>query len=53
MRCCDMSSGGLADTYFLFQLLGVPFTWENVLTYIAICGFIFLVGICGCALLGR
>lgn len=37
-----MSSGGLADTFFLFQLLGIPFTLTNVLLYSVLC-FMFIV----------
>ena len=44
------SSGGLADTFFLFQLLGIPFTLTNVIIYMVIC-FIVFIGIVGaCAL---
>lgn len=37
-----MSSGGLADTYFFFQLLGIPFTLTNVILY-ALMMFVFIV----------
>lgn len=37
-----MSSGGLADTFFLFHLLGIPFTLTNVILYSVLC-FIFIV----------
>ena len=37
---------GLADTYFLFQLLGIPFTLENMITYTAIIFFVFALMIC-------
>lgn len=35
--------GSLADIYFLFKLLGMPFTIENVIIYIGIC--VFIVGV--------
>lgn len=43
-----MSSGGLADTYFLFQLLGISFTITNVIIYTVICIILFvaIVGLC-------
>ena len=44
-----MSSGGLADTYFLFHLLGIPFTITNVLIYAGISLVFYVIVMVLCA----
>ena len=41
-------SGGLADTYALFQLLGIPYTITNVILYtlFTIVIFVLIIGVC-------
>lgn len=47
------SGGGLADTYFLFQLLGIPFTITNVVIYTGICILFFIIVVSVCTIISN